>query len=47
LNVNMYLQILAGAPGLLSVSLPDVNLVGAPEVPAEPALRCYVLAVGC
>jgi hypothetical protein len=43
----MYLQILAGAPGLLSVSLPDVNLVGAPEVPAEPALRCYVLAVGC
>jgi hypothetical protein len=47
LNVNMYLQILAGAPGLLSVSLPDVNLVGAPEVPAEPALRCYVLATGC
>jgi hypothetical protein len=47
LNVQNYLQVLAGAPGLLSVSLPDVNLVGAPEVPAEPPLRCYVLASGC
>ena len=47
LNVAMYLQLLAGAPGLLSVSLADVNLVGAPEVPAEPALRCYVFAAGC
>jgi hypothetical protein len=47
LNVQNYLQILAGAPGLLSVSLPDSNLVGAPEVAAEPPLRCYVLAGGC
>jgi triacylglycerol esterase/lipase EstA (alpha/beta hydrolase family) len=47
LNVAMYLQVLAGAPGLLSVPLPDVNLVGAPEVKAEPALRCYVLASSC
>jgi hypothetical protein len=47
LNVATYLQVLAGAPGLLSVSLPDINLVGAPEVPSEPALRCYVLASGC
>jgi hypothetical protein len=46
-NAQMYLQILAGVPGLLSVSLPDVNLVGAPEVRAEPALRCYVFAGGC
>jgi hypothetical protein len=46
-NAQMYLQILAGAPGLLSVSLPDVNLVGAPEAKAEPALRCYVFATGC
>ena len=47
LNVQTYLQVLAGAPGLLSVSLPDVNLVGAPELSAEPPLRCYVLATGC
>ncbi len=47
INLQTYLQILAGAPGLLSVSLPDINLVGAPESRAEPALRCYVLAAGC
>lgn len=46
-NVRMYLQILSGAPGLLSVGLPNINLVGAPEVPAEPALRCYVFTKGC
>lgn len=46
-NVQNYLQILAAAPGLLSVSTPDANLVGAPEVRAEPALRCYVYAAGC
>jgi hypothetical protein len=43
----MYEQILAGAPGLLSVSLADINLIGAPEFKAEPALRCYVFANGC
>lgn len=47
LNVQTYLQVLAGAPGLLSVSLVDINLVGAPDVPAEPPLRCYVFAAGC
>ncbi len=47
LNVAMYLSILSGAPGLASVSLPNINLVGAPEVPAEPALRCYTTAKGC
>lgn len=46
-NVDMYLQILSGAPGLISVGLPNFNLVGAPEVPAEPALRCYVFTKGC
>jgi hypothetical protein len=46
-NVQNYLQILAGAPGLLAVSVPFVNLVGAPEVTKEPALRCYVYAQGC
>jgi hypothetical protein len=47
LNVQTYLQILRGVPGLLAVDVPDVNLVGAPEVAAEPALRCYVYASGC
>jgi hypothetical protein len=47
LNVQNYLQILSAAPGLLSVATPDFNLVGAPEVTAEPRLRCYVFAAGC
>ncbi|HKC29666.1 MAG TPA: hypothetical protein VKB75_16745 [Jatrophihabitans sp.] len=46
-NAQTYLQTLAAAPGLLSVSTPDFNLVGAPEVKQEPALRCYVYAAGC
>jgi hypothetical protein len=46
-NVQTYLQVLAAAPGLLAVSVPFVNLVGAPEVSREPALRCYVYAAGC
>ncbi len=41
LNVQTYLQVLAGAPGLLSVSLPDVNLVGAPGTVALNR-RCAV-----
>lgn len=41
------IQALEAAPGLLSVSTPDANIVGAPEVPGEPALRCYVFAAGC
>jgi hypothetical protein len=47
LNVQNYLEILAAAPGLLSVSTPDFNLIGAPEVASEPRLRCYVFAAGC
>jgi hypothetical protein len=47
LTAQMYLSILAAAPGLLSVDIPDLTLVGAPEVPAEPPLRCYVFAAGC
>ncbi|MGI8558676.1 MAG: lipase family alpha/beta hydrolase [Solirubrobacteraceae bacterium] len=43
-SVNAYEQVLAGAPGLVSVSTPGFNLVGAPEVKAEPPLRCYVFA---
>jgi hypothetical protein len=46
-NAAMYLQILAAAPGLLSVSTPVINLIGAPEVLREPPLRCYVFAAGC
>ena len=46
-NVQTYLQTLAAAPGLLAVSVPFVNVVGAPEVSEEPALRCYVYASGC
>ncbi|MGH3412805.1 MAG: esterase/lipase family protein [Marmoricola sp.] len=42
-----YLQLLRALPGLLSVPLPFANLVGAPEVSREPALRCYVYAAGC
>jgi hypothetical protein len=46
-NAQTYLQTLAAAPGLLSVTTPDANIVGAPEVSREPKLRCYVLARGC
>ena len=47
LNLQNYLQVLSGAPGLISVPLPNVNLVGLKTVPSEPRLRCYVFAVGC
>jgi hypothetical protein len=47
LDVNTYVQILSAQPGLLAVDLPDVNVVGAPEVAAEPPLDCYVYATGC
>jgi hypothetical protein len=47
LDVPMYLQVLAAAPGLLAVDVPGVNVVGVPEVPAEPPLRCYTTAAGC
>jgi hypothetical protein len=47
LEANTYLQIIAVLPGLLSVSLPGINLVGAPEVSNEPTLRCYVYSDRC
>ena len=47
LNAQMYIQILAGVPGLLAVDVPDVNIAGVPEVAGEPPLRCYVFASGC
>jgi hypothetical protein len=42
-NVDQYLQILAGAPGLLAVSTP-VNVVAVREWSHEPPLACYVFA---
>lgn len=41
-SANTYEQVLAGLPGLITVTGP--NLAGATEVNAEPALRCYVFA---
>ena len=42
-DANTYAQLLAGAPGLLSVASP-VSVVGVPTVRSEPALDCYVFA---
>lgn len=47
LNVGMYLKLLSAAPGLASVPLPNVSLVGVQPVPAEPQLRCYATPGGC
>ena len=44
LDLNTILQPLESIPGLVSTPLPDLSLVGAPTVPAEPALRTYVYA---
>jgi hypothetical protein len=44
LNLDSYVQILAGAPGLLAVATPGFNLVGVRETKAEPPLACYVFA---
>jgi hypothetical protein len=41
-SVQTYLQPLLAAPGLLAVNIPGINLVGVPEVAAEPPLRSYV-----
>jgi hypothetical protein len=46
-NAQNLIQVFLGLPGLAAVTTPDVNLVGAPEVPSEPPLRCYVFASGC
>ncbi|GAA3530366.1 hypothetical protein GCM10022234_29500 [Aeromicrobium panaciterrae] len=46
-NVAMYLSLLSALPGLGSVPLPSINLVGAPQLPREPALRCYTTVKGC
>ena len=47
LYAQTYLEVLAGAPGLIGTGTPGFNTVGAPEVKAEPKLPCYVFAAGC
>jgi hypothetical protein len=44
LSLGSYLQILAGAPGLLAVATPGANLVGVREIRSEPPPACYVFA---
>ena len=46
-NPQNYLQPVQLAPAIVSIVVPGTNLVGAPETPREPALRCYVFARGC
>jgi len=46
-SANTYLQVIRALPGVATLPLPLVNTVGAPEVSAEPKLRCYVYAAGC
>jgi hypothetical protein len=46
-NPENYLQPAQLLPSIVSVVVPGVNLVGAPEMPKEPPLRCYVFARGC
>ena len=45
-DVNTLLQPLEAIPGLVSTPLPDLSLVGAPTVGAEPPLRPYVFPTG-
>jgi hypothetical protein len=46
-NPDNYLQPAQLGPAILAILVPGVNLVGAPETPAEPPLRCYVFALPC
>ncbi|HTL24026.1 MAG TPA: hypothetical protein VL281_08320 [Mycobacteriales bacterium] len=41
-NPQNYLQPAQLAPAIVSIVVPDVNLVGAPETADEPPLACYV-----
>ena len=47
LNVVVNLQAVAGLLEVLTSTPPGINIAGAPEVPAEPPLKCYVFAAGC
>jgi triacylglycerol esterase/lipase EstA (alpha/beta hydrolase family) len=46
-NPQNYLQPVQLVPAIASLLVPGVNLVGAPETPSEPPLRCYVFTRGC
>jgi len=46
-NPQNYLQPATLAPSIVSIIVPDVNVVGAPETSSEPRLKCYVFAKGC
>lgn len=46
-NPQNYLQPAMLAPAIVSIVVPDANLVGAPETSSEPPLKCYVFASGC
>jgi hypothetical protein len=43
-NPQNYLQPVQLLPAIVSIVVPGANLVGAPETPDEPPLRCYVFA---
>lgn len=47
ISANTWLPVLAAAPNLASVAIPDVSFAGAPLLAREPALPCYVYATGC
>jgi hypothetical protein len=47
LDVASFAPVLTALPSLLTTVLPNVTFSGAPLLPREPALRCYVLAAGC
>ena len=46
-NPQNYLQPVQLLPAIVSIVIPGYNVVGAPETPSEPPLRCYVFARGC
>ncbi len=46
-DVASFVPMFAALPSLLSTPVPLVTLSGAPMLPREPALRCYVYAAGC
>ncbi|MGO4257669.1 esterase/lipase family protein [Marmoricola sp. RAF53] len=47
LALDRNLALLGGLPHVLLVPVPFVNLAGAPQLAAEPPVRCYALAAGC
>lgn len=46
-NPENYLQPVQLLPAIAGIVVPGVNVVGAPESPEEPPLRCYVFTRGC